>query len=102
MCLLHVLMAELSVKTNIVKVLLCDLVNNRLTPPGGKNNKYTYCYNKRCAFFTQRMKAAFEYAKKSRLAENDKKMSPLREDFEYPEDLPPQYKSEVTLEDESR
>jgi len=52
--------------------------------------------------FNQRMKAAFEYAKKSRLAENDKKMSPLREDFEYPEDLPPQYKSEVTLEDESR
>ena len=44
MCLLHGLMAELSVKTNIVKVLLCDLVNNSLTPPGGKNNKYTYCY----------------------------------------------------------
>ena len=42
MCLLHGLMAELSVKTNIVKVLLCDLVNNSLTPPGGKNN--TYCY----------------------------------------------------------
>ena len=43
MCLLHGLMAELSVKTYIDKVLLCDLVNNSLTPPGGKNN--TYCYN---------------------------------------------------------
>ena len=42
MCLLHGLMAELSVKTYIDKVLLCDLVNNSLTPPGGKNN--TYCY----------------------------------------------------------
>ena len=38
MCLLHGLKAELSVKTNIVKVLLCDLVNNGLTPTGGKNN----------------------------------------------------------------
>ena len=38
MCFLHGLMAELSVKTNIVKVLLCDLVNNSLTPTGGKNN----------------------------------------------------------------
>ena len=38
MCLLHGLMAELSVNTNIVKVLLCDLVNNSLTPTGGKNN----------------------------------------------------------------
>ena len=38
MCLLHGLMAELRVKTNIVKVLLCDLVNNSLTPTGGKNN----------------------------------------------------------------
>ena len=38
MCLLHGLMAELSVKTYIVKVLLCDLVNNSLTPTGGKNN----------------------------------------------------------------
>ena len=44
MFLLHGLMAELSVITNIAKVLLCDLVNNRPTPPGGKNNKYTYCY----------------------------------------------------------
>ena len=43
MCFLHGLMAELSVKTYIDKVLLCDLVNNSLTPPGGKNN--TYCYN---------------------------------------------------------
>ena len=34
MCLLHGLMAELSVKTNIVKILLCDLINNRLMPPG--------------------------------------------------------------------
>ena len=39
MCFLHGLMAELSVKTNIVKVLLCDLVNNCLTPPGSKNYK---------------------------------------------------------------
>ena len=38
MCLLHGLMAELRVKTNIVKVLLYDLVNNSLTPTGGKNN----------------------------------------------------------------
>ena len=44
MCFLHGLMAELRVKTNIVKVLLSDLVNNSLTPPGGENNKYTYCY----------------------------------------------------------
>ena len=35
MCLLHGLMAELSVKTYIDKVLLCDLVNNSLTPTGG-------------------------------------------------------------------
>ena len=39
MCFLHGLMAELSVKTSIAKVLLCDLVNNRLTRPGGKNNE---------------------------------------------------------------
>ena len=39
MCFLHGLMAELSVKTNIVKVLLCDLVNNSLTPTGGENNR---------------------------------------------------------------
>ena len=39
MCFLHGLMAELSVKTSIVKVLLYDLINNRLTPPGGENNK---------------------------------------------------------------
>ena len=32
-------MAELSVKASIVKVLLCDLVSNRLTPPGVKNNR---------------------------------------------------------------
>ena len=30
-------------KTNIVKVLLCDLINNRLTPPGG-HLKTTFCY----------------------------------------------------------
>ena len=43
MCFLHGLMAELSVKTNIVKVLLCDLVNNSLTPTGGKNyNKISF------------------------------------------------------------
>ena len=50
MCLLHGLMAELSVKTNTVKVLLCDLVNNSLTPTGGENNRilnllqYIYIY----------------------------------------------------------
>ena len=33
MYFLHGLMAEQSVKTNIVKVLICALVNNRLTPP---------------------------------------------------------------------
>ena len=31
-------MAEQSVKTNIVKVLLCELVKNSLTPTGGKNS----------------------------------------------------------------
>ena len=35
MCVIHGLMAELSIKTSIVKVLVCDLVNNSLTPPGG-------------------------------------------------------------------
>ena len=39
MCLLHGLMAELSVKTNIVKILLCDLLNNSLTPTGGEKNR---------------------------------------------------------------
>ena len=38
MCFLHGLFAELSIKTSIVKVLLCDLVNDSLTPTGGKNN----------------------------------------------------------------
>ena len=51
MCLLHGLMAELSVKTNIVKVLLCDLVNNSLTPTGGENNRISillhYVLNKK-------------------------------------------------------
>ena len=39
MCLLHGLIAELSVKTNIVKVLLCDLENNRLTHLGSHLKK---------------------------------------------------------------
>ena len=47
MCLLHGLMAELSVKTNIVKVLLCELVNNSLTPTGGETIKYQLYYKKR-------------------------------------------------------
>ena len=45
----HGLMAELSAITKIVKVLLCDdLINNRLTSPGGhlKTTEYIFCYNR--------------------------------------------------------
>ena len=46
MCFSHGLMAELSIKTNIIKVLLCDLINLSLTSPGGhlNNNKISICY----------------------------------------------------------
>ena len=39
------LMAELSVKTSIVKVLLCDLLNNNLRPPGGYLKTTTIKYS---------------------------------------------------------
>ena len=67
MCFVHGLMAELSVKTNIVKVLKCNLVNNRLTPPGGylktATIKYTFYYNNR---ITQQLNfhSNFNFAKR--------------------------------------